>query len=169
MVRMQAVEVEVKGVVVASMMVLDLVAGLVPAQALVDIMKTDLEVMLVDLLALAVQVVAGVEDKQPEVMDLVAMDLVVVVDMALAMQLITTLMKIVVQMHILMVVVVATDRAQMVGVAAAAALDLVLAMPTRNSLHCANISMEPNLLCVEWVPYTLFSFLCAFHYVCYMK
>jgi hypothetical protein len=170
MVHMQAVEVEVKGVVVANTMVLDLVAGQVTAQALVDIMKIHWTVMLVDLLALAVPVVAVVEDKQLEViMGLVAMDLVAVVDLALAMQLTTTIMEVVIQMHILMVVVVVTDMVQMAGEAAAVALDLVLAMPTRNFLHRANLSMEPSPLCVKWVPYNLFSFLCVFRYVCYMK
>jgi hypothetical protein len=156
-VRMQVVEVEVKGVAVANTMVLDLVAGLVPAPAQVDIVKICMKVMLLDLLTLAVPVVAVVEDKQPEIiMDLVAMDLVVVVDQALAMQLINTMKKIPMQMHIPMVVAVAADMAQMVGVEVAVALDLVLAMPTRNTLDHANQNMKPNLLYVEWVSYNLF-------------
>jgi hypothetical protein len=155
-VRMQVVEVEVKGVAVANTMVLDLVAGLVPAPARVDIVKICMKVMLLDLPTLAVPVVVE-EDKQPEViMDLVAMDLVVVVDQALAMQLINTMKKIPMQMHIPMVVAVAADMAQMVGVEVAAALDLVLAMPTRNTLDHANQNMKPNLLYVEWVSYNLF-------------
>lgn len=133
-VRMQVVEVEVKGVVVANTMALDPVEGLVPAQAQPPVDLMSMKVMLVDLLALAVPVVAVVEDKQPEViMDLVAMVLVVVVDPALV-QLIT-IMEITMRMHILMGMAVTADRAQMAGAEVAPALDLDLAMPTRNSLH----------------------------------
>jgi hypothetical protein len=155
----QAVEVEVEGVVVVNTVVLDPVAGPVLAQALVHIMKIHIMVMLVDLLVLVVAVVAVVEDKQLEVlMDLVAMDLVVAAESALAVHLITTIMEIVMQMHILMVVAVAMGKAQMAGAAAATALDLVLAMPTRNTHHHTNQNMKPNLLYVEWVSYNLFVF-----------
>src|SRR3954469_12460861 len=96
-VRRQALEVEVEEVMVANKVVLDPVEGPVPAQARVEIMKIHMiTVMLVDLLMLAVPVVAVVEDKQPEViMDLVAMDLVVVVDPALVMQMVITITEIV--------------------------------------------------------------------------
>jgi hypothetical protein len=106
-----------------------------------------MKVMLVNLPVQAVAVVVVVEDKQPGgIMDLVAMDLVVAMDPALVMQVITTIMDIVMQMHILMVVVVEADKAPMVGTEAAAALDLVLAMPTRKSLRRANPNMKPNPL-----------------------
>ena len=167
---MQAVEVEEKGVVVANTMAPDTVAGPVPAQAPVVIMRIHLKVMLVDLLALAVPVIVVVEVKQLVViMDLVATDPVVVVDLAIVMQLITTIMEMVMQMHMLMGAAVVVGRAQMAGAEAATVLDPVLAMPTRNSLHRANPNMKPNLLCDEWVPYNLFSFVCTFHVVCYKK
>jgi hypothetical protein len=118
-----------------------------------------MKVILVDLLVPAVPVEAVVEDTQPGViMDLVAMDQVVVVDPAIVMQLITTITEIVMQMHILMVEAVSMGMAQMAEVEAAVALDLVLVMPTRNSLHHDNPNMEPHPLSVEWVPYNLFSF-----------
>ena len=137
-VRMQVVEVEVEGVVAASPMVLDLEAGLVPAQAQAMVDQMSMKVMLVDLLALAVPVVVVVEDKQLEViMDLVATVLVVVVDPALV-QLIT-ITEIIMQMHILMVVAVATDRAHMAEAEVVPAQDLDLVMPIfLNSLHGAN-------------------------------
>ena len=132
-VHMQVVEVEVEEVAVASMKVLDPVAGLAPAQA--PVMKILMMAFLVDLLALAVPVVAVVGDKQPEViMDLVAMEMVVVLDLALVLQLV--ILEMVMQMHVLMVVAVVADRAQMAGVEAEAALDLVRSEERRVGKEC---------------------------------
>lgn len=87
-VHMQAVEVAAEAVAVANTVAPDLVVVPVPAQALVNIVRKHLMVMLVDILAQAAAVVAVVEDKQLEIiMDLVVMDLAKVLDTALVMQL----------------------------------------------------------------------------------
>lgn len=159
---MQAAEVEAEAVVLANPVELGLVVDPAAAQALVNIV-THMVVVAEDILALVVPVVV-VEAKQREViMDLVVMDLVMVVDLALVMQLVTTTMHKVLQMQILMVVAVAVDMAQMVVAVVAAALGPGLAMPSLNYLRLVNLNMEPNLSCVMSVSYNIY-FLLFVHF-----
>lgn len=160
---MQAAEVEAEAVVLANPVELGLVVDPAAAQALVNIV-THMVVVAEDILALVVPVVVVVEAKQREViMDLVVMDLVMVVDLALVMQLVTTTMHKVLQMQILMVVAVAVDMAQMVVAVVAAALGPGLAMPSLNYLRLVNLNMEPNLSCVMSVSYNIY-FLLFVHF-----
>ncbi|KAI5002415.1 hypothetical protein ZWY2020_027065 [Hordeum vulgare] len=115
---MQAVEVEVAAEAVAKMVELDMVAGLAPAQVLVNIVK-DLHILMVvdtvDILALAAPVAAVVEGKLVVMEDLVDMGLVVALVPAQQL-LLTIFIDKVVQMQMPVEIVVAMAEEEMVGV-----------------------------------------------------
>lgn len=144
MVPMQVVEAEAEVVVVANTVVPDMVADQARAQALVNIAKEYLQV-LVDLLARAVMVAAVAEDKLEVIMDPAAVGMVVELAPALA-RLITTGTDQVLQMQMLMAMVMAKATVKMVGAVVAKVVDLGTVM------HIPKIStdskMEPNL-CVS--------------------